>query len=94
MIPPVRFHIVDSKLGDIVGCPHGEWVYYSAYADILRRWEQQRQDIREMRASMEALKDELCDLEHKVEWYKKADRLVIWNGTEWQVRHDAAKEGR
>ena len=26
-------------------------------------------------------------LRKKVEWLMKADRLVIWNGTEWQVRH-------
>ena len=26
-------------------------------------------------------------LRKKVEWLQKADRLVIWNGTEWQVRH-------
>ena len=26
-------------------------------------------------------------LRKKVDWLMKADRLVIWNGTEWQVRH-------
>jgi len=23
----------------------------------------------------------------KVDWLMKADRLVVWNGTEWEIRH-------
>jgi predicted RNase H-like nuclease (RuvC/YqgF family) len=38
--------------------------------------------------------DEVRRLTATVEWYKKAERLLVWNGTEWQVRQDAAKEGR
>ena len=32
------------------------------------------------------LKEQLAVAEAKVAWLQKADRLVIWNGTEWQVR--------
>ena len=38
-------------------------------------------------SDVEPLIDELYVLRNKVEWLQKADRLVIWNGTEWQVRH-------
>lgn len=32
------------------------------------------------------LHDEVATLRAKVEWLQKADRLVCWNGTEWEPR--------
>ena len=39
------------------------------------------------------LKAENERLRVAVEWYKKADRLICWNGSAWEVRHEL-KEGR
>lgn len=33
-----------------------------------------------------ALQDQIAVLEAKVEWLRKADRLVVWNGKEWEPR--------
>jgi len=33
------------------------------------------------------LQNENAVLRAKVEWLMKADRLVVWNGTEWEIRH-------
>ena len=38
-------------------------------------------------ADYAALQAENAVLTSKVEWLMKADRLVVWNGTEWEIRH-------
>ena len=38
-------------------------------------------------ADYAALQAEVAVLTAKVDWLMKADRLVVWNGTEWEIRH-------
>ena len=46
------------------------------------------------RQCAEDVKPRIDELQAKVDWYRKAERLLIWDGAEWHVRHDAPKEGR
>ena len=43
-------------------------------------------------AEVEPLIDELYVLRNKVEWLQQADKLVIWDGQQWQVRHQSPKQ--
>ena len=43
--------------------------------------------VDEMNEQAKRLKEENAVLTAKVEWLMKADRLVVWNGTEWEIRH-------
>ena len=44
-------------------------------------------EICDLKRKVKRLKTKNKELLKKVDWLMKADRLVIWNGTEWQVRH-------
>ena len=43
-------------------------------------------------SEVEPLLDELYTLRNKVEWLRQAERLVIWDGQQWQVRHEIPKQ--
>lgn len=56
-------------------------------SDLLKLLTETRLMLHQERCRRESSEAALRIAEAKVAWLQKADRLVVWTGTEWQVRH-------
>lgn len=66
------------------------------WAELVQAWAEVgplRNKVSDLKTELEMKQVEIDRLTAKVEWLRKADRLVCWNpGTqEWEVRHEAPK---
>lgn len=88
MSQPKRYTIECVHAGTRREDPNGLWCAYADYAVLQADFTQMTAWGRGLEHELRLAKEANAVLEAKVEWLRKADRFVVWNGTEWQVRHE------